>query len=432
MIQPFPYQIKGAGMLAASRRLGCFDEPGLGKTLQALLAAMPADRRNKVAVLCPAIARSHWTAEAAGLGMTLDYLESYDRYVRNVGTREALRVLQPDILILDEAHLLGSMVASRTRDVLLQLRRTPVIWPLTGTPLRSGPAGLYPLLATCFPEELKARGITGFRNYLDEFATYYTHRRWGVQVTGLKDVEGFQHLVDSIGFRRTAKEVLPELPPISWERLLIDPLKETAELATLRSYQGAGRFSHIESALHDEELPDTAPERATLQRLVGEAKAEWSAQIIAEELAGGTDKVFVAAYHRAVLDTLQTRLAPYGVVRIDGDTTQRERDAAVARFQDDPHTRVFLGQVVSVQMSLTLTAAAVCHLVEPTWVPDDNEQIAKRIHRISQDRPVKIRLHALAGTIDESVTRVLLRKQQINQQALRAEGVTTVQEVRRV
>src|SRR5205085_12011657 len=59
-----PYQIEGADFLAdTSTKAGLLgDEPGLGKTRQAIAAADTVGAR-RVLVLCYAIAKSHWQRE---------------------------------------------------------------------------------------------------------------------------------------------------------------------------------------------------------------------------------------------------------------------------------------------------------------------------------------------------------------------------------
>jgi SWI/SNF-related matrix-associated actin-dependent regulator 1 of chromatin subfamily A len=150
---------------------------------------------------------------------------------------------------------------------------------------------------------------------------------------------------------------------------------------------------------------------ARLRRLTGIAKASTTVELLQDELAtGALDKVVVFAHHREVLRTLAAGLARFGVVTVDGDTSPARRQAAIDRFQTDSATRVFLGQITAASTAITLTAA--CHVVfaEASWVPADNLQAAKRVHRIGQTRPVLVRFISLAGSLDEAITEVLRRK----------------------
>ncbi len=423
-LTPFPYQLDGAKTMALNSRIYNADQPGLGKTLQALLA-LDLLGKPTAAVLCPAIARTMWRQAADEAGVPLAFVESYDMYVRNVGARERLKRLVPSVLILDEAHMLSSLDSSRTFEILGPqgpVRQAAVVWPLSGTPMRSGPAGVFPVLAACWPEILRARDIRSYRQYLDRYVSWYEHPRWGIQIRNvIKNEKDFNALWNQVAFRRLIGDVLPQLPPMTWEELLLDATEPTAELQALDAYEKECELrDELVERLAGGELPDQQQRGRTslLRRLVGEAKAPLSARIIKEDLEGGTDKVFVSAYHHSVLDVLQRELAAYGVVRVDGQTSERDRENARVRFQTANNLRVYLGQIEATQMSVTLTAAAVVHMVEPTWVPDDNEQSARRVYRIGQKRPVIIRMHALADSLDQAVSRVLIAKQRVNAMAL--------------
>jgi SWI/SNF-related matrix-associated actin-dependent regulator 1 of chromatin subfamily A len=405
---PFRYQIVGAEIMAGRSRVYNADEPGLGKTLQALLALKRLGNPT-AAVLCPAIARTHWRRSAEEVGVPLAFVESYDRYTVNVGARESLKVINPGVLILDEAHRLSNMRARRTQEVLLHLRHIPVIWPMSGTPGQN-PATLFPIIASLWPGHLRALDIRTYVDFLDTFCVWYEHPRWGVQVRGVKRTDLWKRVWGEMHFRRTAEEVLPQLPPLTIEEITLDATRNSAEIAALREFERTADLRELREAL---EFNVIDPERygsAQLRRLTGEAKAEFSAEIIRDELAGGQHKVFVVAYHTSVLDTLQRALAEYGVVRVDGSTSESEREKARLQFQMNPHTRVYVGQILANAEAITLTAANVIHIVEPDWEPRVIQQVIRRIRRIGQQRPCCARFHTLADTLDEGVMRVVLRK----------------------
>ena len=64
MLQLHPYQFEGAGFLAERSRGYLADEPGLGKTAQAICAADWLELQTGV-VICPAFLRTNWTREFA-------------------------------------------------------------------------------------------------------------------------------------------------------------------------------------------------------------------------------------------------------------------------------------------------------------------------------------------------------------------------------
>jgi SWI/SNF-related matrix-associated actin-dependent regulator 1 of chromatin subfamily A len=135
--------------------------------------------------------------------------------------------------------------------------------------------------------------------------------------------------------------------------------------------------------------------------------------MLRSQLADSTEKVVVFAHHRNVLAALRETLASYGVVVIDGDVTERGRDAAIDRFQHDEKTRVFLGQNVACMTGMD-GLQQVAHralLVEPDWTAVNNVQLGKRVARIGQHAGRAIvQMVALAGTLDEAIVAQNLRE----------------------
>ena len=107
---------------------------------------------------------------------------------------------------------------------------------------------------------------------------------------------------------------------------------------------------------------------------------------------------------------LEAALAEYSPAVIKGGTPADRRQAAVDAFQSDPKCRVFLGQNTAAGTAITLTAASEVWLVEPSWVPADNQQAAMRCHRIGQTDSVLVRFCALSGSMDENIAEALRRK----------------------
>jgi SWI/SNF-related matrix-associated actin-dependent regulator 1 of chromatin subfamily A len=114
------------------------------------------------------------------------------------------------------------------------------------------------------------------------------------------------------------------------------------------------------------------------------------------------------AHHREVIEGLQAGLS--GHVSITGQTPASSRGFIVDTFQNDPHARVFIGQIQAAGTGITLTAASDVLFVESSWVPAENQQAAMRIHRIGQKNACLIRFATLAGSIDEQIQKAVARK----------------------
>lgn len=395
------------------------DEQGLGKTVQAARAVHAiyeprfeanAQECPRVVIVCPAIVRSMWHREMARWsGFPPLAVLSFQEVAlgRRPFSREWACHRDIDVLIVDEAHRCSNPNAKQTLGVLKDLaKRALNVWLLSGTPMRNGPMDLWPILASGWPDQLRTRGLLREADFRWRY-TYVRQGTYGLQSVGVRNHDDLQRLLRQVWLRRTTAEVLPDLPPIRWNHLSLDGGDEAG---SVRRLDESGETAALWDAIYRGDLPGEGPVTATVRRLVGAAKVDASLEAIRQDLDGTDTKVFVTAYHRDVLDRLEDGLAEYGLVRVDGSTPREDRDLAIRQFQESPACRVYLGQIGANLEGVTLTAATVVHMVEPTWSPKDNEQSAKRVHRIGQTRPVVVHVHALAGTIDDAVVGVITQK----------------------
>lgn len=431
----FPYQQEGARFLADRTRAYLADEPGLGKSAQAIRACDMVEAQH-ILVGCPASLKSNWAREFHKFGLTV-------RDLRTPRTRTPLCPLPGvtivnwdiigypdvhrrlmsrkwDVLIGDEAHALKTAGTLRTKAVLSteeaslhqQARR---VWLMSGTPAPNHPGELYPILSALLPEQVAGRR---YRRWLNDYC-YTQDTVYGLRVLGnkpgIRDLKGA--LADFL-LRRKVDQVLPDLPSILSDVWLLDG--DTARRQVERVHADHEHLDSLLALADSDYLDEDALDRledselSSLRRLCGEAKAPIVAKRIADELDHGLDCVVLMCWHHSTMDILQEQLKGYGVARVDGKT--RDADAEVQRFQlpsSPTDCRVFIGQVLSAGTGHTLTRAHQMVMVEPSWVPGDNEQAMRRIRRIGQNRGCFVRYAALAGTLDEAIMGSAERKARI-------------------
>eukprot|EP00752_Nemacystus_decipiens_P019179 g17235.t1 len=214
--------------------------------------------------------------------------------------------------------------------------------------------------------------------------------------------------------RRRKKDILPDLKepqhieapieqsvPDGWDERMRQQLTEMGWDGSDETILGALRL-----------LMATQESTSSERQILGETKAGPSADWIAEYLnnAEKDQKVLVFCWHSKTIDILVEKLASFSPVAFDGRTSQKERDAAVRTFQEDPKTRVFVGQIVAAGTSITLTAASTVVMVEPDWVPGTNVQAYSRAHRMGQEKDVFVYWLSAPGTLDHKITTALRRK----------------------
>lgn len=123
---------------------------------------------------------------------------------------------------------------------------------------------------------------------------------------------------------------------------------------------------------------------------------------------GTTRKIVVASQYNEFLDVVERRLHEegYNTLRIDGKTTERQREGAMNAFQNDaPYKRyqVFLLNSQAGGVSITLDAADELHALDEMYPPEANTQLFGRIFRRGRVHEVFYYLYRSIGTIDEHI-----------------------------
>ena len=401
-----PYQIDGAAFLASRKHALLADEPGLGKTAQAIkaLCVLPGDPvlLSRVLVVCPASVVENWKREIVKFGPGGPWpgiaVYSYEK------VQKAILPAHLDVLIIDEAHYLKSATSKRTRAVLKELApRADRVWLLTGTPMPNNPAELWPALSHLAPERILSTSGKPY-SYWQFVAKFCktVDNGFGLRIVGAKNHDDLKQRLDGFMLRRTKAEVAADMPPIAFENLYVEG--RVAHTDDTRAAEWA-----LAEALRDEGvegLRSMSAHVATLRRLTGLAKVAACAEWISDFVEGGRQLV-VFAHHREVIDGLKAALKHVPLAVVTGSTADRQRE--VDAFQGGG-AQVFLGQIAAAGTGITLTAASDVLFVESSWVPADNSQAAMRVHRIGQSEPCLVRFATLAGSIDEDIQRAVTRK----------------------
>jgi SNF2 family DNA or RNA helicase len=111
----------------------------------------------------------------------------------------------------------------------------------------------------------------------------------------------------------------------------------------------------------------------------------------------------------AIARMLRKKKIEYALIR--GDV--KDRAGEVDKFQNDPNVKVFIGQLQTTGMGLTLTAADTAVFYSLSYNFADYEQAKARIHRIGQKNTCTY-IHLIAkNSIDEKVLDALSKKKNI-------------------
>jgi SNF2 domain-containing protein/helicase-like protein len=454
-LELMPHQGQVVAAAAAGHRTFLLaDEPGLGKTAQALLAAEAANAY-PLLVVVPNVVKTNWAREAArwtphrsvtvvqGDGDTVDGFA--DIVVLNYEVLDRHRGWLGDLgfrgMVVDEAHFIKNKGSQRSQHVLalsdrIRSRATrPLLMALTGTPLIND------------VEDFRA--IWQFLGWIDD-SKPFDELADALEDTGLTPADrGFhaaarQCVIDLGIVRRRKLDVAADIPALRIADLPVEldgqagPSIRAAERDLTRrmvaQYETAlaNRSSDlvIEGIDYDlvrrvarSELKDTTTRSGenvfTMMRRIGQAKAELAADYTAQ-LARSTGKVVFFAKHIDVMDAAEETFARQGVrfSSIRGDQTPAARQANVDAFVNDPGVAVAVCSLTAAGVGLNLQIASNVVLAELSWTNAEQTQAIDRSHRIGQAEPVTAWRIIAAQTIDTRIAELIDSKAGLAARAL--------------
>jgi len=445
------------------------DEPGLGKTAQALLAAQVADAY-PLLVVVPNVVKTNWAHEVGlwtpqrrstvvhGDGDRVDgfadiVIVNYELLDRHVGWLGDLGFRG---MVVDEAHFIKNKGSQRSQHVLALSERIreraarPLLMALTGTPLIND------------IEDFRA--IWQFLGWIDDTKPLGALQT-ALEDTGLTPADpGFSaaaraSVIDMGIVRRRKVDVVADIParrvadlPVELDgaagrsiraaeaalaRRLVGRYRSAVEFRT-----GGGVVDGVDHELARRvaaaELKDSSSQTGgenvfTMVRRIGQAKAGPAADYAAQ-LARSVGKVVFFAKHVDVMDQAEQTFADRGIryASIRGDQTRTVREKNIAAFVNDPDVSIVVCSLMAAGVGLNLQVASNMVLAELSWTDAEQTQAIDRIHRIGQAEPVTAWRIIAAQTIDAKIAELIDSKSGLAARALdgaRDEDVTSSTDV---
>jgi SNF2 family DNA or RNA helicase len=144
-------------------------------------------------------------------------------------------------------------------------------------------------------------------------------------------------------------------------------------------------------------------------RSISRAKLDALSDIVDEALQEDRKLVIIARFVpeiKAICASLDKQHIKYSLIM--GGVT--DRNEQVARFQTDPEVRIFVGQIATAGLGITLTAASSLVFYSLDYSMSNFEQAKARIHRVGQKENCTYIYLTARGTIDEKVQKSLREK----------------------
>ena len=419
--QLFPFQKVGVAFIEKRNgRALIADEMGLGKTIQAAAWLQLHPEKRPAIILCPASLKLNWAKELRDTLSTKDKVQilqgtkpypiTEDIIIINYDILnswvETLQAINPQVLIIDEAHYIKNSSAIRTKATKKLAKGIPHVIALTGTPIVNRPIEGFNIF-----QILDRNLFPNFWTYVHQYCGA-RHNGFGWDFSGATNKEELnQILTSTIMIRRRKADVLKDLPEKMYSFVPMELSNETeyriAEEEFIEYLRGVKGKEAAEKAKKAEHLVKIE----ALKQLAVKGKMKQAINWIRDFIEDG-NKLVVFAVHKEVIDKLMNEFKDVAV-KIDGSTPTPERHKAVEIFQNNEDIKLFVGNVQAAGVGLTLTAASAVAFLELPWTPGELQQAEDRCHRIGQKNAVNIYYLLAENSVEYKLAKLLDKKKKV-------------------
>lgn len=419
-LEPYKYQVRGVQYALDHPYCIIGDEMGLGKTLQGIMLYL--ETRLPTLIIGPAYLRDNWWNEIEEQVKTWENVE----IVVNADDLAKVDLASTDIVIIGYNLITGSESLFKWADLVIAdecqaLKEPTTGWTiafnkfiydhkperlllLSGTPIKNRVQEWYSLLVlmSYIPHGDNGESVCDLFTDQKQFCKFFSFTeyksvggRFVEKYHGIRNERRLKQLLKGKYIRRLAKNEL-ELPDIIRKNIIVDYRDDRELLEAWNKFvsgtKSTNSRSKATSAAH---------------------KAPFTAKYCRDIYQEIQSPIVIFTDHRESAAILAKDLkAP----KITGETKMSERSKIVKEFQKGKYSYL-VGTIGAMGAGNTLTAASDVVFNDESWVPADNWQAWKRIHRIGQERTCRI--HKVYGSPqDKYISGMLLDKEDTLRRAL--------------
>lgn len=333
------------------------------------------------------------------------------------GIFEALAAYKPDLIVCDESQRIKNPSAAQSKALHKLGDAAPFRMILSGTPVQNNAVDLYSQYRFLDPAVYGAN-FYAFKNRYCIMGGYGQH-----QIVGYRNMDELVEKEHSVAYRVTKEECL-DLPQQTFinryvqftdaEQAIYEQLRKSSFLE-LETGENVTATTILTMYLRLMQLTGgflTADE-STRPKQVNTAKLDALADIVDDYVVDAGKKLVIFARFRAEIaaieNLLRLRKIQYG--SIYGDVPMEERGKIVDDFQANPDTKVFVAQIQTAGLGITLHAASTAVFYSYDYNYANYAQALARIHRIGQHLPVTYIHLVVDGSIDEKILAALENKE---------------------
>lgn len=439
---PYEHQKNGIKFLLANDGCLLADDMGLGKTMMSVIAALESGVE-RILIVCPTSVKINWERE-------INYFQCYDTSIiegkkwnqakftiinydilKNFHAipgvtdkslkeedicfdAQLLVQSQFDLCIIDEAHKLKDPKSIRgaiMKDLCVKYDIKKV-WLLSGTPVANRPKDYYNLLKL-----IKAPLADNYKFYMQRYCggklitTKHKNARGNNKKvwidTGATNLEELALKTRHLYLRRLKTEI-GDMP----EKTIV-PTYHKFNKRQWRDYENLWE-EYLEERVKNKRkgTPDRALVELGLLRKFVAMEAIAETIDMAENIIEEGHKVIIFCNFTDELMELQRHFKNRCVIHY-GEMSDNEKQKSIDRFQENKNVDVFIGNIISAGVGITLTEATHVIFNSFDWVPGNNEQAEDRAYRLGQTNNVTVYYQLFEDTISIGMWNTLQRKQDI-------------------
>ena len=324
-----------------------------------------------------------------------------------------LATWNPDLIIADEGHKIKTHNISASKAMHRLGARARYRLLLTGTPVTNKAIDVFSQYKFVNPA-IFGQSFYAFRNRYFDTVGYGNH----TPVLKKSMERELTEKIHSIAYRATKAECL-DLPETT------DIIRKVElEPQAMLLYRNLVKDSYAELSEGEVTITNVLTKLLRLSQLTGgflgsddcskaeqisTAKLKVLEDIIDSALEENKKLVVIARFIpeiNAICRMLDKKGVRYSLLT----GSVKDRDEQVAQFQNYPDVPVFVGQIATAGLGITLTAASTMVFYSLDYSMSNFEQTKARIHRAGQRVPCTYIYLTAAGTVDEKVLKALKNK----------------------
>jgi SWI/SNF-related matrix-associated actin-dependent regulator 1 of chromatin subfamily A len=435
------YKHQEEGIKFLLSRNGCIlaDDMGLGKSIQSIIAALESGAK-KILVVCPSSAKINWEreinvfckdttiidgkkwSEAKFTIINFDILKNFHTLVETRAqlTPEEMSLINRDLAnanfdlaIIDEAHYLKNNDSIRGK-IMVELavkHNISKIWLLTGTPVANRPMDFFNLLKI-----IKSPIAENWKHYAVRycdgkkfFKTLKNGQKRQIWITdGASNLDELASKTKNIILRRLKTDVL-DMPD-----KVITPMYHLLDKKEWAQYENLWEeylLKRTTEGKRNGNLQKDLVELILLRQFIAAVAIPHTIEMVENAIDMGR-KVIIFTSFTEELEILAKHFGKLAVTH-NGPMSTTQKQKSVDAFQKNSKVKVFIGNIKSAGVAITLTEATVVVFNSFSWVPGDNEQAEDRAFRIGQKNDVNVYYQLFDDTISIRMWNMLNNKKDV-------------------